>query len=75
MTVAEWLTASRQAHRAALLARQKKDFTANRAHLATAVAARTNAHTLDPEHADAAWGDERPDQHERLMTFYAQQGV
>ena len=68
MTVAELLQASTDAHRAALLLRNRRD-PAYRTYLQSAYDHRTEALKADPERADLAWTLERAN-HEALMAFY-----
>lgn len=69
MSVAELLSASREAHRSALLLRQRRD-PAHRDMLSQARDFRVQAVEADPAFVDPAWADERAN-HGALMAFYA----
>lgn len=76
MTVADLLTASREAHRRkhALANRRLNgqhvpDYPAAEAAIADALDLRLQAHTLDPDHTDPAWAKD-PIPHDDLVAFY-----
>ena len=69
MAVADLLSASQDAHRAALILRQHRD-PAYLSRLTDARDLRLQALAADPERIDPAWGLERAN-HDALMAFYA----
>lgn len=79
--IARLLAVSLKAHQDAKRARYDRKSALCRAYWQTALDARVEAHTLDPDHLDPAWAEEQVttplayDTHAELMQFYAERGV
>lgn len=79
--ISRLLDISLRAHQDAKRARLSGRMADGLAHWQNALNARTEAHQLDPDHLDDAWGAEQDksprgrDTHHELMAFYAERGL